>query len=65
MKYISTSFDHWKEIVEDTEMKTANLWCEAQFRAQGPKHGKIANIYDTYVQALGAASPYQDKARNL
>jgi len=50
------------------EMKTANFWedgCEAQFRAQGPKYRKIANLYHAYVQALGAASSYQDKARNL
>jgi len=27
MKYLCTSFyHHWKEIVEDTEMKTENLW---------------------------------------
>jgi hypothetical protein len=49
MKHLSTSFDlHWKEIVEDTEMKTAKLWedgCEIQFRARGEKYGKMADLY--------------------
>jgi len=59
MKHLSTSSElHWKEIVEDTEMKTAKLWedgGEAQFSARGPKHRKMADLYNAYVQTLEAA----------
>jgi len=69
MKLFSDSYvSHWKEIVEDRSMRKVKLWRdgeEEEFRAEGPSHEWLADLYIAYLEAFWRASDFHDKVKDL